>query len=291
MTMRGPGQSLAPLSIPPPSTMTSLSWGENTNSHGVTLGTKAGIYSPAADRLLRVTTSLNGMQQTVRTEVDQRKAAEESRLGEVRDLASKVDKHLGLEVKRRTEADRGIQQVFEGRLKEIAERIEAAYAAKLDDMKLSIDVLTKKVVSLEKELVSERERTARLASELRHASTNSVADVKAALEQEKATRLERETQILKKIAEDTRQTQDKVEQERTERAAAVTTVREELSKELRYSDNVNEKFRAKTLDELDALKAAIRVEAQVRESGEENLAHSLSVVVSEFKGTVALLSK
>lgn len=48
-----------------------------------------------------------------------------------------------LQVKRRTEADRGIQQVFEGRLKEIAERIEAAYAAKLDDMKLSIDVLTK----------------------------------------------------------------------------------------------------------------------------------------------------
>ena len=45
--------------------------------------------------------------------------------------------------------------------------------------------ISQKVVSLEKEIVLERERTAKLASELRHASTNSVADVKAALEQEK----------------------------------------------------------------------------------------------------------
>lgn len=56
--------------------------------------------------------------------------------------------------------------------------------------------LSQKVVSLEKELVSERERTARLASELRHASTNSVADVKAALEQEKVCLSEQSLKLL-----------------------------------------------------------------------------------------------
>jgi hypothetical protein len=266
-----------------------VSWGDAPAAQ--TMLAKSGVQSPAAERLTKMKASLGTLHQSIRTDVESRKAQEEARINEVRELATKVDKHLQLEVKRRTDADKTLQHMFETRLKDIADNIEKGYAAKLDDMRQNVDILTKKVVSLEKEIVSERERTARLASELRHASTNSVADVKAALEQEKATRLERETQILKKIAEDTHQTQERVEMEKTARVEAVEALRDEITKQMKTTERIAEKFRSKTMDDMDCVKAAIRVEAQTRESAEENLAHTMDVITNQFQSAMALLSK
>lgn len=249
------------------------------------------MASPAAERLNKMKNSLGGIHDAIQADVNKRKEGESSKVAEVRHLAEKVEKHLNLEVKRRTDADKTLQHMFETRLKDIAENIEKAYAAKLDGIQMSVDVLTKKVVSLEKELVSERERTAKLASELRHASTNSVADVKAALEQEKTGRLEKEAQILKKIAEDTQRTNERVEIEKNQRIEHVDTVKEELTKQMKSDQRVAEKFRSKTLDDLDCLKTAIKVEAQARESGEENIANSMDIMVTQLHEGLKIVSK
>ena len=133
-----------PPHVPPMSNANlNVSWGDAPAAQ--TMLAKSGVQSPAAERLTKMKASLGTLHQSIRTDVESRKAQEEARINEVRELATKVDKHLQLEVKRRTDADKTLQHMFETRLKDIADNIEKGYAAKLDDMRQNVDILTKKV--------------------------------------------------------------------------------------------------------------------------------------------------
>ena len=48
---------------------------------------------------------------------------------------------------------------------------------------------------------------------------------------------------------------------------------------------------AQTLDDLDCVKTAIKVEAQARESGEENMAHTMDVLVQQLHDGLRIVSK
>ena len=61
---------------------------------------------------------------------------------------------ITLQVKRRTDADKTIQHMFESRLKDIAENIEKAYAAKLEGIQNEVGVLTKVCPCLHKTIAS-----------------------------------------------------------------------------------------------------------------------------------------
>eukprot|EP01012_Entosiphon_sulcatum_P057390 TRINITY_DN81146_c0_g1_i1.p1 TRINITY_DN81146_c0_g1~~TRINITY_DN81146_c0_g1_i1.p1 ORF type:complete len:292 (+),score=82.32 TRINITY_DN81146_c0_g1_i1:132-1007(+) len=250
-----------------------------------------GTGSPAVERLTKVKQSLNALSTTLKDDVDQRKEQEEAKLQEVRELAIKIEKHLTLEIKRRSEADKILQSQFEQKLKEIAENVDRAHSDKMLQMQVNIDILTKKMLSLERELGEERERTARLAAELRHAATTSTSDLKAALEQEKVSRVEKEAQILRKISEDVYKVQERADIERASREAGLEKVREEFAKALKQRDQFEEKFRAKTLEEIDALKQSLRVETEMRESGEEQLAHSVDGIVQQLHDTLKQLTR
>eukprot|EP00996_Jenningsia_fusiforme_P002244 NODE_3080_length_1054_cov_34.908458_g2828_i0.p1 GENE.NODE_3080_length_1054_cov_34.908458_g2828_i0~~NODE_3080_length_1054_cov_34.908458_g2828_i0.p1 ORF type:complete len:265 (-),score=80.07 NODE_3080_length_1054_cov_34.908458_g2828_i0:144-938(-) len=254
-------------------------------------GSPSTSSGPAAERLNRVKASMNNLSTSLRSDLDSRKEIEESKLLELRESVHKVEGHLNLETKRRTEADKSLQAFFEQKLVDVGAQLEKMYAVKVDHMQRTIDALSKKVAVLQGDLLAEREVTLKLAAELRHAATASVADVKLALEQEKATRIEREAQLMKKLGEDHRQARQLIEQEAAARAEADLAIRTSTEESFLKVDKDAKRFQAKVLDDIDCMKSSIAIETVEREKGEEQLVHSLDQVMAEVHTSLQVLAR
>eukprot|EP00997_Jenningsia_sp_PLL12_P008504 NODE_5287_length_588_cov_55.964750_g4578_i0.p1 GENE.NODE_5287_length_588_cov_55.964750_g4578_i0~~NODE_5287_length_588_cov_55.964750_g4578_i0.p1 ORF type:complete len:161 (+),score=75.31 NODE_5287_length_588_cov_55.964750_g4578_i0:41-484(+) len=147
------------------------------------------------------------------------------------------------------------------------------------------------MVSLEKELEEERTRTAQLATELRHAATNSVSDLKAALELEKDSRMEMEALILKKVADDTTKVGGALAAERKLREDADLGLREEFTAAIKQQERASSKFQAKLLDDMDCTKTALRIESEERAQGEERAAQALGMVIHQMQESLQIVSR
>eukprot|EP00906_Rhabdomonas_costata_P026952 RCo038362 len=247
--------------------------------------------SASVEKLKLVKTALVGLPAELRQDVDARRATDEQRLLEVRELAIKVERHLALEVKRRSDADKALQLTVEQRMAEIAANVERVSMERAAKLQASLDVLTKTLGDLRVEFQEERQRTARLAAELRHAAEHSVSDLRSALEQEKVSRLEKEAQIQVKLAQDILKSQERDELERTQREAAVEHTREEFAKMMKDREKLDSQFRAKVVDDIACLKAAVEAEAENRVSSEEHITHTLDSVVSQLHASLKVVSQ
>jgi len=239
--------------------------------------------SPTYDQLKQVRANLVGLPSVLKDEVQQRRYGDESRLLEVRDLALKVERHLALEIKRRTEADKALQQHVDKKMTEIQAKMEKASAERMHRMQEAVDVITKTIGDVRKELQEEHERTSKLALELRHQAEHSVSDLKAALEQEKVSRLEKEAQLQLKLAQDIMKTQENLEHEHKEREASVLQTRTEFMDIIKDRDKSDEHFRLKVMEDLSCLKTAIQVETETRESVEEHITQTIATVTEQIQ--------
>lgn len=75
--------------------------------------------SPAVEKLYKVREGLNSLNGEIKSELDQKREAQEQQLQELRNIASKVEKRLSVETKKRYENDRMLQSVMKGILQKI----------------------------------------------------------------------------------------------------------------------------------------------------------------------------
>jgi len=279
-------QKLAPLVNPPRRTVDLSATGSVASPVFGSEISERGKASPTFEQLKQLRGNLVGLPSVLKEEVQARRYGDESRLLEVRDLALKVERHLSLEIKRRSEADKALQAHVDKRMSEIHAKMEKISLERMQKMQDAVEVITKTIGDLRKELQDEHERTAKLALELRHQAEHSVSDLKAALEQEKVSRLEKEAQLQLKLAQDILRTQETIEQEHKERESAVAETRTEFLNSMKEREKVDEQFRLKMNDDLSCLKTAIRVETETRESVEEHLTETIATVTEQIQNSL-----
>ena len=216
---------------------------------------------------------------------------EENRLTEMRELMSKVEKHLALEVKRRSESDKVLQGMFEGKMRDQQETMDRQFTDKFSQMQHNVDILTKKIVSLEKELVSEREKNAQLLQKVSYESQQSVQNLKNTMEQDKVQRMEKDAQLLRKSAEDVYRLQERMDVEKQARDLGFESLRDAISKLANDKDKHDEKFRSLVLGDIEQLKSAVRFEHDEREQSEEQLVKTMDQIVNQVQDALRVVSK
>ena len=231
------------------------------------------------NRLSSVKASLQGLSLSLKQDVECKKEFEENRMYEMRELTTKIERHLALEVKRRTESDKLLQAMLEQRIKEVTESIDKKVSEKLVLMQHNIDIVTKKMERMTVELAAERDKTSRLTQELRNQYQTGLQEMKHGVEFEKSQRMEKEAMLLKRLTEDVHRLQERLDVERH--------MRESLAKQIQTppppsnSKSLDDKFKAHVLDDIECLKVAIRMECETRERGEENLASTMDELVRQ----------
>ena len=200
---------------------------------------------------------------------------------DVKEQAARLQQHITLEVRRRTEADAGLQQAMDVRARDIRESLEQKAAARLMDVHKAVDLLTKRVDTLGAELAQEREKNVRLTQELKFQSTQGVQDVKSALGHERAQRLEKEQLLGKKLTEDVFRLQERLDVERHAREQMVGEVRSDLGRAARKREKSDVRLLLQLQDDVRAMAGALEAERDQRERGEEQLAATMDDMVGQ----------
>ena len=246
--------------------------------------------SPSTERLAKVKSNLNSLGDTLRADVHSKREYEENRIFEVRELTNKIEKHLALEVKRRADSDKVLQNMFEAKMKEMQDVMEKKFSDKSLQMQMNIDLLTKKIVSLEKELVNEREKNTQLVQKVSYDVQQNLQTIRNSLEQEKVQRTEKEAQQLRKSAEGIYSIQEKLEVERHAREVGMEGLRAAISKLSQDRDKHDEKFKSLVLGDIEQLKAAVRFEHDEREQQEEQLVQTMDQIVNQVQDALRVVS-
>merc|ERR1719272_728237 len=94
-------------------------------------------------------------------ETKARKDNEESALNSVRDNIVRLEKTLNSEIKRRVEANKALQAVFEAQMATVQDKLEAVFLERFDQLHSAVDSLNDRMGVIEKDFSQSRERYVR----------------------------------------------------------------------------------------------------------------------------------
>eukprot|EP01065_Artemidia_motanka_P032745 TRINITY_DN39730_c0_g1_i1.p1 TRINITY_DN39730_c0_g1~~TRINITY_DN39730_c0_g1_i1.p1 ORF type:complete len:283 (+),score=117.31 TRINITY_DN39730_c0_g1_i1:59-850(+) len=247
--------------------------------------------NPSLQRLNHVKHNLSTMSDSLTRNITNKREFEESRIFEVRELAGKIDKHLSLEVKRRAESDKALQELFESRMVELQATTDRTLSERLTQMQLNVDILTRKMVSLEAELAQERDTNRQLLDKLNQTVAQEVKNIRSTLDHEKVLRMEKEAQLLRKSAEDVYQLQERLNSEKSAREIGLTGVREAIARLTKMQGKEDEKFKTSVLSDIDQLKNAVNFEHEERKEAEEQMVQAMDQIVKQVHDSLQVVSK
>jgi hypothetical protein len=161
---------------------------------------------------------------------------------------------------------------------------------KFDHLLTSYEILTKRSASLEKIISEEREHTRKIINDLKLGILSQLEDLKSIVEQERVARIEKETQILKKLTEEVYKLSEKVQLEKSKKDQTLTMLREEFQKNEIERSQAHEHFRQRVLEELNIMKQALKAETENREAAQEQIAITIDQIVSKIKESFKMFS-
>merc|ERR1719386_641251 len=188
----------------------------------------------------------------------------------------KLEKTLNSEIKRRVEANKALQGMFESQIATVQDKLEAIFVERLDQLQASVDSLNDRMGIVERDFSMEREKYIRDIEDKNAMVAKDVNNLQNAFENEKVDRKEREFLIAKKLGDHETRTQGKFEQEQGAREQKYQSLREELEESKRMREKGDEKFQTFILEEVAALKNGLVMESQAREQADDDIVSSLN---------------
>merc|ERR1719428_2318000 len=113
-------------------------------------------------------------------------------LGTIKDDMSKLERTLNSEIKRRVEANKALQGMFESQIATVQDKLEAVFVEKLDRLQNRVDTLNDRMGVVEKDFSQSREKYIRDIEDKNQMVSKDVASLQTTFRQEKADRKERE---------------------------------------------------------------------------------------------------
>merc|ERR1719440_2559440 len=99
-----------------------------------------------------------GFERQMEMETKTRKVHEEGQLGGIKDNMSKLERTLNSEIKRRVEANKALQGMFESQIATVQDKLEAMFVERLDQLQASVDSLNDRMGIVERDFSMEREK-------------------------------------------------------------------------------------------------------------------------------------
>lgn len=217
-----------------------------------------------------------GFQNQWEMETKHRIDRDSTKLDGVRDSMMKLESTLNSEIKRRVEANKALQAMFESQIASIQGRLEAIFVDRLDKLQLNVDTLSDRMGSVEREFTHTRERYIQDIEDKNAVVAKDTNGMQNAFENEKIDRKERELAISKKLGDHEGRTHAALEAQASAREGKYQTLRGELEEIKRIREKGDDKFQTFILEEVAAVKNGLVAESHSREQADDDIVQALN---------------
>jgi len=209
-------------------------------------------------------------------ETKHRIARDSTKLDDTKENMMKLESTLNSEIKRRVEANKSLQSLFEHQISTIQERLESVFIDRLELLQQSVDTLADRMGNVEKDFTLTRERYIQDIEDKNAVVAKDVNGMQSAFESEKIDRKERELAISKKLGEHETRTQAAFESQVVNREQKYSSLRAELDQIKRSREKGDDKFQTFILEEVAAVKNGLSMESQDREQADDDIVQALN---------------
>jgi len=242
----------------------------NTTKH--TSGTSRSI----SGKLNAMADNFNTFYGDLEEETSLRKQAEETRAVRIERELEKIEQVLATETKRRIEAGKALQNMFEAKVQAMQKEFKAELRACFEPLQAQIDALVSRVELLEVTMENERRDREKEIQKANKEVLDKFAVHQKQFEVEKVTRLQREAQTLKRVGDEVFRIQQKITSERTAREAAITLMKDDFMTAQKAREKADEIFKSEMLRKMASVEKDLEVETKNREASEEQLVNALN---------------
>ena len=205
-----------------------------------------------------------------------RKQAEEQRVVRMERELGKIENVLATETKRRIEASKALQTMFEAKVLAMQREFKAELRGAFEPLQSQIDALVGRVEQLELTMENERRDREKEIQKANKEVLDKFAVHQKQFEVEKVTRLQREAQTLKRVGDEVFRIQQKITAERTAREAAIVLMKDDFMAAHKAREKADEVFKSEMLRKMAVVEKDLEVETKNREASEEQLVNALN---------------
>lgn len=198
------------------------------------------------------------------------------KLDDTKESMSKLETTLNSEIKRRVESNKSLQGLFEHQISTIQERLESVFIDRLEKLQTSVNNLSDRMGSVEKDFRMTREQYIQDIEDKNAVVAKDVNGMQSAFENEKIDRKEREVAISSKLSEHETRTQAAFEAQTVNREHKYSGLRNELDGIKRSREKGDDKFQTFILEEVAAVKNGLVQESQWREQADDDIVQALN---------------
>ncbi|OEH77432.1 SF-assemblin [Cyclospora cayetanensis] len=254
------------------------------------LAAELGFSNTTKSKLAVLSERICGFERQMETEAKQRRESEEGRVIAIKEAISKLEKTLNAEIKRRVEANKALQAMFESQLLQVQDKLSQVFVDKFEQLQCGVDALNERISLVEREFAVERDKQAREAEEKNAAISNDISSLQHAFETDKSGRQERELQLAKRLGDLEYRTEGKFEAEKNAREQKIEQLREELEEAKRIRERGEEKFHTFILEEVAALKNGLILESQAREGADDDIVQAVNHYTTALQDALRLVT-
>jgi len=188
----------------------------------------------------------------------------------------RLESTLNSEIKRRVEANKALQGMFESQISSIQDRLEAIFIDRLDKLQLSVDSLSDRMSTVERDFTLTREQYIQDIEEKNGLVARDTNGMQNAFENERVDRKERELALSRRLQDHEARTSAGLEAQGGNREQRYRALRSELEEVKRHREKGDDKFQTFILEEVAAVKNGLVAESHAREQADDDIVQALN---------------
>lgn len=188
----------------------------------------------------------------------------------------KIEQVIATETKRRIEASKALQVMFEAKLTAMQAQFKKDLREAFEPLQTQIDALVGRVEKLEETMAHERRDREKEIQRANKEVLDKFREHQKEFEVEKVTRLQREAQTLKRVGDEVFRIQQKITAERAAREAAIVLMKDDFTSAHKAREKADEVFKSEMLRKMGVVEKDLEVETKNREASEEQLVNALN---------------
>jgi len=239
--------------------------------------TKATSVGPnTTNKLNDMADDFNNFYGDLEEETRIRKQAEERRLTRIERELTKIERVIATETKRRIEASKALQNMFEEKLSAMQVEFKEELRSTYEPLQEQIDGLIDRVDRLEQRMEDEKRDREHEIQRANKELLGKFAEHVKQFEVEKVTRLQREAQTLKRVGDEVFRVQQKVTAERVARESSIIQMKDDFWAAVKAREKADEIFKSEMLRKMAAVERDLEIETTNRIASEEQLVIALN---------------
>jgi len=242
-----------------------------TRASGKTTGAQS-----TTGKLNSMADNFNNFYGDLEEETTVRKQAEEARVTRIERECGKIERVIATETKRRIEASKALQAMFENQLVQLQKEFKEELRDCFEPLQEQIDALIGRVERLEKTMEEEKRDREKEIQRANKEILDKFSEHQKQFEVEKVTRLQREAQVLKRLGDEVFRIQQKITAERSGREAAIILMKDDFVAATKAREKADEVFKSEMLRKMAAVEKDLEIETRNRQASEEQLVSALN---------------